>query len=56
MKNSLLKIHYYDQLMENIILSMIERLYGEEIKQTKYDLIYCIKGFMSTYSQFIFIL
>ena len=37
--------------MEKVILSMVERLYGEEIKQTKYDLIYCIKGFMKTYSE-----
>ena len=35
---------------EKSILSMIERLYGEKAEQTKYDLIYCIKGFMSTYS------
>ena len=53
-KELLLKFHYYDQLIENIILTMIERLYGEEIQQTKYDLIYCIKGFMSTYSNLFF--
>lgn len=47
----ILKIRYYDRLHEEIILSMIERLYGEEVKQTKYDLMYCIKGFMSMYSQ-----
>jgi AcrR family transcriptional regulator len=44
------KMHYYDRLIEKMILSMIERLYGEAIDQTKYDLIYCIKGFMTTYS------
>ncbi|CAM4078816.1 TetR/AcrR family transcriptional regulator [Lederbergia lenta] len=47
----ILKMRYYDRLMEKVILSMIERLYGEEIKQIKYDLIYCIKGFMKTYSE-----
>ncbi|CAM4016970.1 TetR/AcrR family transcriptional regulator [Mesobacillus zeae] len=47
----IVKMHYFDRLIENIILSMIERLYGEEVKQTKYDLMYCIKGFMNTYSQ-----
>ena len=47
----ILKIHTYDQSMEKVILSMIERLYGEEIKHIKYDLIYCIKGFMKTYSE-----
>ncbi len=47
----ILKIRAYDQLMEKVILSMVERLYGEEIEQIKYDLIYCIKGFMKTYSE-----
>ena len=37
--------------MEKVILSMVERLYGDEIKHIKYDLIYCIKGFMKTYSE-----
>ncbi|MFJ5717120.1 TetR/AcrR family transcriptional regulator [Neobacillus sp. NPDC093127] len=54
-KDLILKMQYYDKLIENNILSMIERLYGEEVKQTKYDLMYCIKGFMNTYSQlFVF--
>lgn len=47
----ILKIRYYDSLMEEVILSMIERLYGEEIEYAKYDLIYTIKGFMKTYSE-----
>jgi AcrR family transcriptional regulator len=47
----ILRFHSYDQLMDKIILEMIEHLYGQEVKQTKYDLIYCIKGFMSMYSQ-----
>lgn len=49
----ILKIHYYDRLMEKAILSMVERLYGEKIEHTKYDLIYTIKGFMKTYSELI---
>jgi AcrR family transcriptional regulator len=47
----ILKIHYYNRSMEKTILSMIERLYGEEVKHTKYDLIYCVKSFMSIYSE-----
>jgi AcrR family transcriptional regulator len=47
----ILKMAYYDKLTENTILLMIERLYGEEVSDTKYDLIYCIKGFINTYSQ-----
>ncbi len=45
------RMHNYNQLNEKIILSMIERLYREEVELIKYDLIYCIKGFMSTYLQ-----
>ncbi|MGE8078779.1 TetR/AcrR family transcriptional regulator [Peribacillus loiseleuriae] len=48
-KELLVKMHNYNRLNEEIILSMIERLYGEEVNLTKYDLIYSIKGFMSTY-------
>jgi AcrR family transcriptional regulator len=48
----ILKIRFYDRLMEKTILSMVERLYGEnEIKDIKYDLVFCIKGFISMYSQ-----
>ena len=54
-KELILKIQYYEKRIENAILLMIERLYGDGVKDTKYDLIYCIKGFMSTYSQlFVF--
>ncbi|OIK13495.1 TetR family transcriptional regulator [Bacillus sp. MUM 116] len=49
-KELILKMKYYDKLMEDSILSMIERLYGNEVNETKYDLIYCIKGFMNTYT------
>jgi AcrR family transcriptional regulator len=45
------KMHHYDKLIDKIILVMLERLYGEEVIYTKYDLIYCVKGFMHTYSQ-----
>jgi AcrR family transcriptional regulator len=49
----ILKMHYYDSLIEKSVLSMIQRLYGDMIQQTKYDLIYCVKGFMHTYSQLL---
>ncbi|WP_066308825.1 TetR/AcrR family transcriptional regulator [Bacillus sp. FJAT-29814] len=49
------KMQYYDQLIEKNILLMIERLYGNSVKHTKYDLIYTIKGFMNTYAHlFVF--
>ncbi|MBS4218478.1 TetR/AcrR family transcriptional regulator [Bacillus sp. FJAT-49711] len=50
-KEFMLKMRHYDKLHEKTILTMIERLYGEEVKYTKYDLIYCIKGFMKMYGE-----
>lgn len=51
----IIKMRSYDQMMENTILSMVERLYNAKINQTKYDLVFCIKGFMKIYSElFIF--
>lgn len=47
----LLKSRTYDQAMDKIILLMVERLYGNEIEHEKYDVVYCIKGFMKTYSE-----
>ncbi|CEG28387.1 TetR/AcrR family transcriptional regulator [Bacillus sp. B-jedd] len=44
------KMSFYDKLIDNLILTMIERLYGQEAERIKYDLIFCIKGFMNTYS------
>lgn len=50
----LLKSRIYDQAMDEIILSMVERLYGDEIRQEKYDVMYCVKGFMKTYSELFY--
>jgi AcrR family transcriptional regulator len=48
----IVKMRYYDRLMDKSILSMVEHLYGDdEVKEIKYDLVFCIKGFMSMYSQ-----
>ncbi|MBG9448169.1 transcriptional regulator [Cytobacillus firmus] len=44
------KGRHFDQLIDDITLSMIDQLYGEAVQHTKYDLIYCIKGFMHVYS------
>ncbi|QOR66822.1 TetR/AcrR family transcriptional regulator [Cytobacillus suaedae] len=45
------RTRYYDSLIDKIILTMIERLYGDSVRETKYDLLFCIKGFMRTYSE-----
>lgn len=50
-KELIVKMQTYDKLFEKSILSMIERVYGEDVKMIKYDLVYCIKGFISIYSQ-----
>jgi AcrR family transcriptional regulator len=48
----IVKMRYYDRLMDKSILTMVERLFGDdEVKEIKYDLVFCIKGFMSMYSQ-----
>lgn len=46
----LLKIHYYDSLMDKAILLMIERVFGDSVEKTKFDILYCIKGFLNVYS------
>lgn len=49
----LIRIRYFDSLTDKAILEMVERLYGEEIELTKYDLVYCIKGLMNVYSSLL---
>lgn len=46
-----LKYKYYDNLINKTILYMIEQLYLDTIKRTKYDLLICIKGFIKTYAE-----
>lgn len=49
------KIIAYDVEMSKSIIYMLEQLYQDEIHETKYDVMYCIKGFMKSYSElFIF--
>lgn len=52
-KELVIKFRYYDRLLEKTILSMMEALFGKEIENTKHDLVYCIKGFISIYSELI---
>ncbi|WP_453992272.1 TetR/AcrR family transcriptional regulator [Bacillus nitroreducens] len=47
----ILKMREFDKLMNTTILLLIERVYGEKAEHIKYDLLYCIKGFMSMYSE-----
>ncbi|QQZ09322.1 TetR/AcrR family transcriptional regulator [Heyndrickxia vini] len=53
-KELISKLRYYDQILDQTILFMIERLYGKNVAAIKYDLMYCIRGFMGTYSHLFF--
>lgn len=48
------KLQYYNQLFDQSILYMIDRLYGKKAAAIKYDLMYCIRGFMGTFSHLLF--
>ncbi|UPW83955.1 TetR/AcrR family transcriptional regulator [Lysinibacillus sp. Ag94] len=49
------KIIAYDIEMSKSIIYMLEQLYQDKLDDTKYDVMYCIKGFMKSYSElFIF--
>ncbi|MGB2993104.1 MAG: TetR/AcrR family transcriptional regulator [Paenisporosarcina sp.] len=54
-KDFIIKMRTYDRMFEKTISSIIERVYGAEVELTKYDLVYCIKGFISIYSQLFLI-
>jgi len=37
--------------MSKSIIYMLEQLYRDELHKTKYDVMYCIKGFMKSYAE-----
>ncbi|CAM3633647.1 TetR/AcrR family transcriptional regulator [Marinicrinis lubricantis] len=45
------KMRYYAHLQDKTILSMVEKVYGDAVQDTKYDLVYTIKGFMKNYTE-----
>ncbi|MEH7224021.1 helix-turn-helix domain-containing protein [Bacillus sp. JJ1566] len=47
----ILKMHNFDKLINSTILLLIDRIYGKKVKDTKYDLLYCIKGLTRMYSE-----
>ncbi|MGN4126396.1 TetR/AcrR family transcriptional regulator [Lysinibacillus sphaericus] len=49
------KVNAYELDMSKSIVYMLEQLYGDALQKNKYDVMYCIKGFMKSYAQlFIF--
>lgn len=53
-KEILEKLKEYNRLIDNCILYMLHRLYGDKVKNSKYDLVYCIRGLISGYAEFLF--
>lgn len=47
----ILKFREYNEIMEQIIFAMIDRIYGDLVRVTKFDLMYCIKGFMNIFGE-----
>ena len=48
------KITAYEAEMSKSILYMLEQLYQDQLQETKYDVMYCIKGFMKSYAELLF--
>lgn len=47
------KITAYEAEMSKSIIYMLEQLYEDKLQETKYDVMYCIKGFMKSYAELI---
>ncbi|TYS69768.1 TetR/AcrR family transcriptional regulator [Sutcliffiella horikoshii] len=47
----LIKSRSYDIQTSKNILVMVESIYGDKVQATKFDLVYCIKGFLRIYSE-----
>ncbi|WP_404459737.1 TetR/AcrR family transcriptional regulator [Sutcliffiella horikoshii] len=47
----LMKSRTYDVQTSKNILDMVESVYGGRVQATKFDLVYCIKGFLRIYSE-----
>ncbi|GGA81228.1 TetR/AcrR family transcriptional regulator [Ornithinibacillus halotolerans] len=47
------KMRYYDQLTNETILTIIEKVYGDAINDIKFDLILAIKGLLNSYSSLL---
>lgn len=45
------KVHAYEMILTQSIMEMLEKCYGEKLRDTQYDLVYCIKGFLKISSE-----
>lgn len=48
------KMNFYDNLINQSILQLLDELYGSSILATKYDILLSMKGFIQAYSQLLF--
>jgi len=53
-KEFITKLDEYQQLFEKAILEMVDRYYENKVKDNRYDLAYCIQGFMKMYADLFF--
>ncbi|KMK77724.1 TetR/AcrR family transcriptional regulator [Alkalihalobacillus pseudalcaliphilus] len=44
-------LHRFERVMKEIIIKVLDRVYGEQVEKSKYDLAYCVNGFISIYSK-----
>ncbi|GLC87625.1 TetR/AcrR family transcriptional regulator [Lysinibacillus piscis] len=47
------KISVYEVEMSQAMLYMLEQLYPNNLQETKYDVMYCMKGFIKTYAELV---
>jgi len=47
------KLHYYDKQFSQSFLKLFEAQYGDAIAETKYDLVLCVKGLLTSYSEYV---
>lgn len=53
-KEFITKLDEYQQLFEKSVLELVDRYYENKVKDNKYDLAYCIQGFMKIYADLFF--
>lgn len=55
-KELLEKLNRYEELIDDAILRLLEELYGGAVEAKKYDLLFCMKGFIDGYAKIFFTL
>ncbi|RLL47130.1 TetR/AcrR family transcriptional regulator [Oceanobacillus piezotolerans] len=53
-KEFIIKLEEYQQLFDRTVFKLVDRYYGDKVEDNKYDLAYCIQGFMKLYADLFF--